>query len=110
MASTIPSCLALYPYVVVRVECRICPSRQGSYRLARLAAKYGPETPLDDVLSRIAADCPYQRGPARPGDKPLGQYVARCHAYFPDIVRPAPLPPDLPPALMRPRLVVGGKN
>ena len=72
--------------------------------------KYGPETPLDEVLARISADCPYQRGPARPGDKVLGQYVPRCHAFLPDIARPVPHPPDLPPSLMRPRLVSGGKG
>lgn len=75
-----------------------------------VAAKYGPETPLPVVLARIAADCLYQRGPARPGDKVPGQYVARCHAFFPDIMRPAPNPPDLQPSLMRPRLVIGGKG
>ena len=109
MACPIP-CLALYPYVVVRVECGICPARRGAYRLARLAAKCGPETSLDEVLARISADCPYQRGPARPGDKVPGHYVPRCHAFLPDIVRPAPHPPDLPPALMQPRLISGGKG
>jgi hypothetical protein len=37
--------LALYPYIVVRMGCRLC-SRRGAYRLARLAAKYGPEIGL----------------------------------------------------------------
>src|SRR5271163_4755928 len=32
--------LALYPFVVVRIACRVC-SRNGSYLLARLAAKFG---------------------------------------------------------------------
>ena len=45
--------LALYPFVVVRIACRVCP-RNGAYRLARLAAKFRPETSL-----RIS-----QRGPA----------------------------------------------
>ncbi len=97
--------LAQFPYVVVRVACGMCPNRSGTYRLARLAAKYGPETPLDEVLARISADCPYQHGPRRPGDREPGQYVPRCHAYFADLDRVVPPPPDLPPALMRPRLV-----
>ena len=42
-------CLALYPFVVVRIACRIC-SRSGAYRLARLAAKYGPEISLRDLF------------------------------------------------------------
>ena len=52
-----PSNLASYPYVIVRIGCPQCRDRQGSYRLARLAAKFGPETPLDEVLDRIAMDC-----------------------------------------------------
>lgn len=100
-------CLAQFPYVIVRIECGMCPSRKGAYRLARLAAKYGPETPLDEVLARISADCPYQRAPRRPGDREPGQYVPRCHAYFADLDRPVQPPPDLPPVLMRPRLVKG---
>lgn len=104
-----PTCLAQFPYVVVRIACGMCASRQGSYRLARLAEKYGSEMPLDEVLARISADCPYQRGPHRPGDREPGQYVPRCHAYFADLDRPVPRPPDLPAALMRPRVIRGGK-
>jgi hypothetical protein len=48
-------CLALYPFVVVRIACRVC-SRRGSYRLARLAAKYGPEISLRDVIDRFSSD------------------------------------------------------
>jgi hypothetical protein len=39
--------LAFYPFVVVRIACRVC-SRNGAYRLARLAAKFGPEIGLRD--------------------------------------------------------------
>jgi hypothetical protein len=42
-------CLAFYPFVVVRLGCRVC-SRTGSYRLGRLAAKHGPEISLRDLL------------------------------------------------------------
>jgi hypothetical protein len=49
--------LAFYPYVIVRVSCRHCVGR-GSYRLARLGAKYGPEIELDDLLRQLPGDCP----------------------------------------------------
>jgi hypothetical protein len=49
-------CLAFYPYVVVRIACRVC-SRTGSYRLARLAAKFGPEISLRDLTDRFSYDC-----------------------------------------------------
>ena len=39
--------LAHYPFVVVCIRCRMC-ARKGSYRLARIAAKYGPEITLRD--------------------------------------------------------------
>jgi hypothetical protein len=49
-------CLAMYPFVVVRIGCRVC-SRRGSYRLARLAAKFGPEISLRDLTDRFSYDC-----------------------------------------------------
>ncbi|MCF4127556.1 hypothetical protein HBB12_019620 [Methylobacterium sp. SyP6R] len=83
----------------------MCPHRQGSYRLARLAQRFGADTPLERVLEGIARDCSYP-----PPDKVRGnQYQPRCHAYFPDL-RGAPRPPDLPPALSRLRLVKGGRR
>jgi hypothetical protein len=48
--------LAFYPFVVVRIACRVC-SRTGSYRLARLAAKFGPEITLRDLTDRFSYDC-----------------------------------------------------
>jgi hypothetical protein len=48
-------CLAHYPFVVVRIRCRVC-ARKGSYRLARIAAKYGPEITLRDLLDRFSYD------------------------------------------------------
>ena len=48
--------LALYPFVVVRIGCRQC-SRSGAYRLARLAAKFGPEITLRDLTNRFSYDC-----------------------------------------------------
>jgi hypothetical protein len=49
-------CLAFYPFVVVRIACRVCP-RRGNYRLARLAAKFGPEIGLRDLTDRFSYDC-----------------------------------------------------
>jgi hypothetical protein len=49
-------CLAHYPFVVVRIACRVC-SRRGSYRLARVAAKFGPEISLRDLTDRFSYDC-----------------------------------------------------
>jgi hypothetical protein len=48
--------LSSYPYVVVRIACRRC-TRKGSYRLARLAAKYGAEIPMTELLAHLAGDC-----------------------------------------------------
>src|SRR4030095_1332021 len=56
--------LAFYPFVIVRVSCRHC-TRRGSYRLARLGAKYGPEIALDDLLRQLAGDCPHWTWSAR---------------------------------------------
>ncbi len=101
-----PSNLAAFPYVVVRVGCPQCPDRQGSYRLARLAAKFGPETPLDEVLDRIAMDCPWRDVPR---GRAKSQYVPKCKAHFVDLERPG-RPPDLPPGVMKLRVVQGGKG
>src|ERR1700733_3542045 len=46
----------LYPFVVVRIACRVC-SRNGAYRLARLAAKFRSEISLRDLLDRFSYDC-----------------------------------------------------
>ena len=45
--------LSSYPYVVVRVACRFC-DRKGSYRLVRLAAKFGPDVTMDELLDALA--------------------------------------------------------
>ena len=50
--------LDYYPFVVFRVACYRC-RRQGTYRLARLAERYGAQAPLIAVLEEIAKDCPY---------------------------------------------------
>jgi hypothetical protein len=80
--------LAFYPFVVVRIACRVC-SRNGAYRLARLAAKFGPEIGLRDLLWR--AEARGKRG------------VSACGVYLPDLDQPRP--PDMPPRLVRLRVV-----
>jgi hypothetical protein len=54
-------------YVLVRLSCDAC-NRAGSYRLARLAVKYGAEILLDDLLVRLSADLSLAR---RPSARPL---------------------------------------
>lgn len=89
--------LSTYPYVVVRLSCRYC-ERRGSYRLARLAAKFGAEADIyDRVLPAIAGDCAWWH--ERPRGKKLG-----CGVYLPDL-EPTMRPPDLPSELLRLRLV-----
>jgi hypothetical protein len=90
--------LALYPFVVVRIACRVC-SRRGSYRLARLAAKYGPEITLRDLTDRFSYDCLW-RAQAR-----SKKGKSACGAYLPDLEHKRP--PDLPPGMVKLRLVKG---
>ena len=94
-----------FPWVVVRLGCRYC-ERRGSYRLARLAAKYGAEIGLEDLLDKLAFDCPWRRDPA---DRPPGKYDPKCGACFIDLDGP-PAPPDLPPGAMGLRVVRGGRS
>jgi len=85
-----------FPYVFVRLRCDVC-KRAGAYRVARLAVKFGAEILLDDLLVRLSADCPWR-------DDPRGS----CGARFTDL--PPRRPPDLPAALMRFRVMKGGKT
>ena len=82
--------LALYPFVVVRIACRVC-SRAGAYRLARLAAKFGPEIGLRDLLDRFSYDCLWR---AEAHGK---RGVSACGVYLPDLDR------DRSKCLIRPR-------
>jgi hypothetical protein len=97
--------LADYPWIVVRVGCSFC-KRGGQYRLARLVDKYGSEIPLEALLDRLAADCPWRPDFGQPRPR---KYEAKCGAYFPDLKRPQP-PPDLPPSAMALRVIQGGKG
>jgi hypothetical protein len=75
--------LAHFPYVIVRIGCEVC-ARRGRYRLARLAAKYGAEIDLYELLARLTADC----GASNPRH-PLHR---ECQARFVDLDPPAPSP------------------
>jgi len=88
--------LAFYPFVVVRIACRVC-SRTGSYRLARLAAKFGPEITLRDLIDRFSYDCLWRAEARSEAGK------SACGVYLPDLANPRP--PDLPPALLKLRLI-----
>ena len=68
--------LVNFPYVMVRLRCDVC-KRAGSYRLARLTAKYGPEIDLDDLLDHMSQDCPW-----RNDRKPL--WKSACGIKFTD--------------------------
>ena len=85
--------LAHYPFVVVRIACRVC-SRRGSYRLARLAAKFGPESSLRDLLDSFTYDCLW-RAEARS--------KSACGVHLPDLEQPRP--PDAPPGVVKLRLI-----
>jgi hypothetical protein len=82
--------LAFYPFVVAGSRARVC-SRRGSYRLARHAAKFGPEISLRDLTDRFSYDCPWR---ARSGPSAASQAAAS-----------GPRPPDLPPELVKLRRV-----
>lgn len=95
--------LSNYPFVIVRLRCDSC-GREGRYRLARLAHKFGPEIHMQSVLELLTEDCGYQderrRGRRR---------HHACHAYLSDLRGP-PRPPDLPPGHAKLRLIKGGKS
>ena len=90
--------LSAYPYVLVRIGCERC-QRSGRYRLARLAARYGPEILLAELLMHLTADCA--------AANPRHPYRGGCKARFVDLDPPR-RPPDEPARRMR--VVAGGKR
>jgi hypothetical protein len=99
--------LADFPWVVVHVDCPLCPHRKGRYRLARLAEKYGADIRLCDLIDKIAFDCPWR---SQPGERPPNQDDPKCKARFTDLNPTSHPPPDL--SLMKRKLTVieGGKD
>jgi hypothetical protein len=69
-----PDSLASYPHVIVRLACTVC-SRKGSYRLARLAEKYGVQIDMRQLLEHLAGDCGRPRHPYRPGANLSSRFV-----------------------------------
>ena len=88
--------LLSYPYVVVRVACSRC-GRSGSYRLARLAERYGAGISMAELLEALSADCRFR------ANKRVAGHYERCGATFPDLGKPTP--PDVPPTLRGLRVV-----
>ncbi len=99
--------LSDFPWVIVRVDCPICPHRKGQYRLARLAEKYGADTKLCDLMDKIAFDCPWK---GQPGERPPNQYDPKCKAPFTDLTATFSLSPDLPPMMRKLTVIQGGKG
>jgi hypothetical protein len=72
-----------------------------------LAARFGPEIPLDELLVLLSLDCRFrslaEKSPAKFGD--LG-----CCIHFADLANNPPPPPDMPrPTAARLRAISGGK-
>jgi hypothetical protein len=99
--------LSDFPWVLVRVDCPLCPHRRGQYRLARLANEYGADIQLCDLLDRIAHDCPRK---SLPWEHPSDQYDPKCKARFSDLEAISPPPPDLPPTMRKLTVIQGGKD
>jgi hypothetical protein len=99
--------LSDFPWVIVRVDCPLCPHRKGQYRLARLAEKFGANIQLCDLISRIALDCPRK---SLPWERPAGQSDPQCKARFTDLEPASRPPPDLPPMLKTLTVIQGGKR
>jgi hypothetical protein len=66
-------------------------------RLARLAAKSGPEITLRDLTDRFSYDCLWRAEARSKAAK------SACGVNLPDLANPRP--PDLPPGLLKLRLI-----
>ena len=51
--------LSSFPSVTVRIVCERC-EREGRYRLARLAHRFGPEAQVRDVLNALTSTCQHR--------------------------------------------------
>jgi hypothetical protein len=69
-------------------------------RLARIAAKYGPEITLRDLLDRFSYDCLWRT------QSRTKRGHTDCGVYLPDLEHKRP--PDLPAGMVKLRLVKKG--
>jgi len=99
--------LSDFPWIIVRIDCPLCPQRRGQYRLARLAEKYGADIQLCDLIDRIAFDCPRK---SLPWERPPDQYDPCCMARFTDLEATSRPPPDLPPMMRKLTVIQGGRT
>jgi hypothetical protein len=65
--------------------------------LARLAAKFGPEIGLRDLVDRFSYECLWRAGAHG------ARGVSACGVYLPDLEQARP--PDMPPGLLQLRVV-----
>ena len=85
-----------YPSVLVRVSCDRC-GRRGAYRLVRLAAQFGANAPLEQLLRHLTRDCVRTMEPPRGYRR--GENV--CFARFEDLSPPPAFKPYVAPPLRR---------
>ena len=94
--------LSAFPYVTVRIRCTACP-RAGSYKLARLAERYGAEITITELVMKLSADCPNRSLKRHKGEHPY------CGAHLPDVAGlPEPEPPPASPPV--PALKIVGRR
>jgi hypothetical protein len=99
--------LSDFPWVIVRIDCPLCPHRKGQYRLARLVEKFEADIQLCELLDRIAFDCPRK---SLAWDRPSNQHDPRCKARFTDLEATSRPPPDLPPMMRMLTVIQGGRK
>jgi hypothetical protein len=99
--------LSDFPWVIVRIDCPLCPHRRGQYRLARLAEKFGADIRLCDLMDKIAFDCPRK---SLPWEQPPNEFNPRCKTRFTDLDAPNHPPPDLPPLMRKLKVIEGGRR
>jgi hypothetical protein len=77
-----------YPFVVVRIACRD-PVREQTYRLARLAATFGPEFSLRDLTDRFSYDCLWRaEARSKRGTSSCGVHLRTSSSRAPRTIRP----------------------
>jgi hypothetical protein len=96
-----------FPWVIVRVDCPLCPDRRGQYRLARLAEKFGADIQLCDLIDQIAIEGPRK---SLPWERSPNQYDPECRARFTNLEATSRPPPDLPPMMRKLMVIQGGKG